>query len=292
MTLDNLHMTQKTRYLIIGWSRSGTTITHLAIKGHPNVAALNDELKVDPFFTKGISAFTHGNDYHEEKQRGYSSLFNALTLIMSNEQTLAHGVKIACNSHKMARRLVRVLQENLQDLKVIIIVRKDLVAQLGSAMSGKKSGIMHSWYKEFEQRKIKQLTIKKWRFTSFVINVFKMYDVLRELKKTHEVLEIHYEDLLKNPNRFYSSLFGFLNLPVMEPVWIESKKVMPAPETYIKNYQSLKKRLADIEADALPARAIFYAKSMGYFHWLFRSIMPKKRQKKKHLLISRNQSGS
>ncbi|NNG00362.1 MAG: hypothetical protein HKM93_13330 [Desulfobacteraceae bacterium] len=273
-------MTEKTRYLIIGWSRSGTTITHLAIKGHPNAAALNDEMKIEPFFTKGISSFTHGNDYPEEKQKGYSALFDALTLIRSTDQTTAHGVKIACNSHKIARHLVRVLQENMKDLKVIIIVRKDLVAQIGSALSGKKSGIMHSWYKGYERRKVKQLRISKWRLTSFALNVRKMYDVLRELKKTHDLLEIQYEDLLENPGRFYSTLFNFLNLPAMEPIWIESKKVLPSPENYIKNYHELKKRQAEIENGDLPEYVIYFSRLMGYLYWILRTIMPKRHRKK------------
>ncbi len=277
-------MIRKIRYIIIGYSRSGTTVTHLAIKGHPAAVALNDELLVDPFFTKGISIFTHGNDYLEEKKEGYSALFDALTLIRANEQTLAHGAKTACNSHRKSCHLVRVLQNHLKDLKVIIIIRKDLVAQLGSALHGKKTGIMHSWYKGFDTREISQIKISMWQLTSYVINVHKMYAVLRELNNSHDVLEINYEDLLEDSSRFYARLFGFLDLPVTEPIWLESKKVMPPPEKYIKNYDRLKKRLADIENGALPVYKILYSRIMAHLFWIIRSKIPVKGRKKRQLL--------
>lgn len=272
-------MSQRTRYLIVGYSRSGTTITHLAIKGHPNAAALNDEMTIAPFFTKGISTFTHGNDYPEEKQKGYSALFDALTLLGATDQTTAHGVKIACNSNKMARHLVGVLQNHLKDIKVLIIYRKDLVALLGSAQSGKKSGIMHSWYKGFDKRQVKPFSIAKWRMTAFAFNVFRMYRVLEELKETHDTLEVRYEDLLTDPDRFYRRVFDFLHLPAMTPTWIESKKVMPAPETYITNYDELKKRATDVENDRVPFVVMFCSRALGHLAWRLRSLLPKKRRK-------------
>lgn len=270
-------MAKKKRYIIIGCARSGTTITHLAIMGHPFVAAINDEVKIEPFFTKGISAFTFGNDQKEEKQKGYSALFNAITLIKSNDKTVAHGFKTVCNSYTAAKHFVRVLQNNLKDIKIIFLVRRDLVAQLGSALHAKKTGIMHSWYNGFENRKIKKLKINKWRFTSYAINIYKIYDVLKELEKTHDVLKINYEDLIANSSLFCNRLFNFLNLKTLEPKWIESKKVMPSPETYIKNYNKLTKILAKIESGTLSLRAIFYAKIIGHVYWILQSISPIRR---------------
>ena len=46
------------RYILVGPARSGTTVTHLALKGHPNVSAVRDEVRIDPLFTQGMGAFT------------------------------------------------------------------------------------------------------------------------------------------------------------------------------------------------------------------------------------------
>ena len=270
----------RTRYLIIGYSRSGTTVTHLALMGHPNVAALTDELKPAPFFTKGISTFTHGNDPEYEKEKGYSALFDALTLICSNENTMAHGAKVACNYYKLAEKITEVVQHHLTDLKVIIVVRKDLVAQLGSALSGKKSGIMHSWYKGFEKRKVRPIKIPKWRFTAYATNVFRMYNALKALKKTHDVLEVNYEDLLTEPDLFYNKLFSFLDVPAITPSWLKSKKVMPPPEQYIKNYEPLQARLRAIETGSLPFYILFVSRLINHLVRTLRLLKPQKKKKR------------
>ena len=131
-------MNNTTRYLIIGACRSGTTVVHLAIMGHPNVSALNDEVKINPFFTKGISAFTYGNDLEKEKEKGYSVLFDALTKLTADQNTTTHGMKVATNSSYLAKSAIDVLDKYLDNVKIIVIRRRDLVAQFGSGISGKK----------------------------------------------------------------------------------------------------------------------------------------------------------
>ena len=262
----------RTRYLVIGFSRSGTTIIYLAIKDHPNGAGLNDEMRVRPFFTKGISTFTHGNDLAEEKEKGFTELFDTITLLTANQDTLANGVKVACNSPRLATAVVNVLQNHLKDLKVVIIVRKDLVAQYGSAIQGTKTGIMHSWYKGFENMKVRKVRISKWRFIAYALNVFKMYDVLRELKNTHDVLELYYEDLIRDSNNFYENIYPFLNLPVIKPTWLKSKKVLPPPQDYILNYAAMKSLLLDLENGNVPARTVFISRCINHLIWRIRTF--------------------
>ncbi len=67
-----------TNYIIIGPARSGTTVTHLILKGHPQVSALNDEIKVMQLFGKGISAYTFGNDSEYEITLGFRKAFKLL----------------------------------------------------------------------------------------------------------------------------------------------------------------------------------------------------------------------
>ena len=66
-----------TRYLIVGYSRSGTTVIHLALKGHPQVSAFNGELRPEPFFSLGISAFngSPAGNSEVELQRGHRAVF-------------------------------------------------------------------------------------------------------------------------------------------------------------------------------------------------------------------------
>lgn len=150
------------RYLIIGRSRSGTTLTHLILMGHPQVSALSDELKAKPLFIQGLSTFTFGNDAKEEKEKGMTALFDAITRLRENSFTMASGAKTVVNSPQLAAQLVRNLQKWMPDLKVIHVVRNDLVALYGSIVQGRKSGVMHSWYKDFNTRKVDLLKVPKF----------------------------------------------------------------------------------------------------------------------------------
>ena len=138
----------KNHYLIVGCPRSGTTVIHLLLKGHPNITALNDEIKVSPLFTKGISTFTFGNDLLEEKTLGFSLLFDAITSVSAKDHTRASGAKCVCHSPTQARVVVETLQKHMTNLKIILMVRNDLVAQYGSMLNASKGGINHSGCRE------------------------------------------------------------------------------------------------------------------------------------------------
>jgi len=259
------------RYLIIGHARSGTTAIHLAIAGHPNAMALIDEMRIDPFFTKGISVFTYGNDLPEEKNEGFSRLFDALTsLRRSNHQIMARGMKVVCNNPAQAERIVDVLQHHLEDIKVIIIRRNDLVALLGSLMHGEKTGIMHSWYKGAGSVETRRIRISRWRLIHFHERICKLHGVLDRLETSHAVLKIDYEDLLSSPDEQYRNIYRFLNLPLAEPTWLVSRKVLPSPEEYITNYARLTSLLEDLEKGRVPAHLIRLSRLASRVGWLWR----------------------
>ena len=138
----------RTRFLILGMARSGTTVTHQALQGHPNVRSSMDELKVAPFFTSGIAAFTVSGANPFEQDNGYGLLLDALTLIPCEQRgldvlgyggtdahpkgdVLANGIKVAVGSAEEAETLVAALQRHpsLHELAIVRVHRADLVAQ-------------------------------------------------------------------------------------------------------------------------------------------------------------------
>jgi len=221
-------------------------VIHLLLKDHPHIAALNDELKVFPFFSTGLSTFTFGNDLEEERQAGFPALFDAFSTIQADRNTLANGAKCVCNSPRSARVVVDAVQRYMKDLKIILIVRNDLVAQYGSLITARKTGIYHSWYKDFDKSKVHPIRIQKWPFIGYAINCLEVLKTLRELHKTHEVVECHYEDFLARPESVHEQLFHFLNVPDLDVTWLRSKKVMPGPEHYIRNYHRMKGILEEL----------------------------------------------
>ena len=72
--------------------RSGTTVTHVCLREHPNATALNDEIGIRPFFERGLSAFTSGAETVPERTLGHLALFDAITSIEAHEHTLARWI--------------------------------------------------------------------------------------------------------------------------------------------------------------------------------------------------------
>jgi hypothetical protein len=232
----------KHRYLIIGCgNRTGTTVVHLLLKGHPEVAALNDELRISPLFTQKISTFTFGKNAEIENEKGLSALFDTITSITATPKTTAIGAKCICMTKSYAQTLLKTLPEFLPDLKVILMVRRDLIAQYGSNIHAERTGLYHSLDKNFENRKIHPVRMKKWAYAGYALKLLTILDILRELHKTHHVLECSYENLLFDPEEFYKRLFRFIEISAEEVNWAQLKKILPSPEEYIKNYKKIER---------------------------------------------------
>lgn len=276
------------RYFVVGYQRSGTTLIHLLLKDHPNVSALNDELQVSPFFSKGISCFTHGNDYREEKELGYARMYDTLTTLMADNQTLANGAKCVCNSKNSAQTLVDVISKYFKDMKIIHVVRNDLVAQYGSMIKSSRSGIMHSWYKGSLNQKPDSININKLLFIRYILGCLDTNSAISRLQKTNPYYQSIYEEFSKNPDKIKSELFNFIGIPDLKPDWLFSKKILPAPESYINKYQELYALMEKIkiqyENKTLPMTTIFLAKVFSKLYKQFNiagTIRAKKRQRKK-----------
>jgi hypothetical protein len=221
--------------------RSGTTVTHLVLRGHPNVSSLSDELKVQPFFDEGLGIFTSSaSSSASERQHGKLSLFDALTGIDADENTLARGLKVNPRSVEDAELVCRTIREEMPGLRVILMIRDDLVAQLGSRLRAERTGEWHSWTKG-QGGASGSFEIDAEKMQQYAAEAREIAGQLRGLSGSHEVLEISYErDLLQDLEQGQLKLFRFLDLPEVTVDWLDSKKVSPAPEDFISNYSELK----------------------------------------------------
>lgn len=238
-----------TRFLVIGYQRSGTTVLSLLINGHPNVSSLDGELRIDPFFSLGTRTFTGGYASKIAAKNGHSLLFNALTSENYDDQTIACGAKTVCNAPKLANKIVKTVSNHLKDVKIVLIRRENLVAQYGSAMEQKRTGVSHSWYRNWKGQNAKKLKINKLLFKRYVLVVLATYDELRKLARTNQILEISYEKFNQNKDSVYGDILNFLDLPYIEPSWLSSKKVLPSPENYISNYKEIEMVLQETKRE-------------------------------------------
>jgi len=225
-----------TRYIIVGPARSGTTITHLSLAGHPDVSALSDEVRIQPFFVEGLSVFTHGNEKAEEREKGFIALFDAITSLHRVEATKAIGFKTAISSHKEAVDFVNSVQLHFPNVKIIFTVRNDIVAQFGSLQRAKATGKWHSWVKP-ERDLEEKLRLNENKLFTHAVDYLQTVRELESLKESHAVFEISYEnDILPANMQIYHRLFRFLGLSETEITWLRSNKVAPPPEEFIEDY--------------------------------------------------------
>ena len=225
------------RYIIVGNQRSGTSAVHNALKDHPECSALNDEIGIDPFFTKGFSVFTHGNESYWENQKGLLRLFDCITSVRATEQTKAIGLKTVVKNEEGANQFIESVKKNLQGIKIIFTYRQDFVAQYGSLKKAQITGIWHSWQKKTSDIRI---TIKQEAYEKYLLDCLAALDIIRDLNDTHDLLVFEYEKDLVTGN--YKTLFDFVEVSNLPVNWMYTAKVSPEPEVYISDYADYKKK--------------------------------------------------
>ena len=238
-----------TSYFVVGPQRSGTTVTHHCLRGHPHVSALREELAFAPFFTDGMATFTFGRPGTDtEQERGRRLLFDALTAAGRDEATRACGVKCAFGHGGQARPFTEVIRKEFPEAKVVHVVRNDQVAQFGSHCKARSTGVFHQTDGD-PTAQAPTLTLDLYRFVGHMLAIHKTNACLRRLHDSHDVLTIDYEnDILNGDLRTHEALFSFVGVDPVKVTWLRHKKVSPPPETYITNYAELRELQHTIEA--------------------------------------------
>lgn len=128
------------KYIVIGCARSGKTVTHLAIKGHPNVYALNDEVKIRKLSENPLSLVTHGSNLKSKENIFIRNLFETLiNLNPVNKNNKAKGIKVAVSKPDDAKLFVKRIQHYFPDVYIIFVKQNNLVAQYSSMARAKKN---------------------------------------------------------------------------------------------------------------------------------------------------------
>jgi hypothetical protein len=232
----------ETRYIIVGMPRSGTSVTHFCLRGHPSVAALREEVGVEPLLTQGLATFTFD---HPNTKRGIPALFDAMTSVQTVSDPRARGIKVTTATERLARLFKEEVQSHLPDARIIHITRRDWVARFGSLTKAEKTGV---WGRS--DQSAPTLELDPYAFAEYVVESHQVFQALRSLRKTHDVFEVNYEDIILEgelPN--HESLFEFVGVKPMKAEWLWEQKYSPPPESYIENYHDLKSLQGKIKSE-------------------------------------------
>lgn len=244
-------MADRRKFIILGMQRSGTTVTHVCLNGHPHVTMPSDEVMTSPFFTRGLATFTGGKESYADRMLGYEKLFELLTSLHATDETQAIGFKTAVGNHHEALEVCTSVREYFPDVRIILVSRDDLVAQCGSLVRAEKSGEWHAWEGQKQSELDGKLTIDVERFREYASGCKQTVAQLRSLSTTHALLDFRYESHIA-PGVDHASLFDFLDLPQVEVSWLRMKKVAPPARDFIANYDAL---ATELEAMASPGEA-------------------------------------
>ncbi len=233
-----MHMIQ---YLIIGIQRSGTTAIHKALMKHPHVSVLTDELRFSPLFDLGVRAFTFGNETDEERAASKQKIFQAITTLVEKSNVTHCGAKTCCTIlPSVARGIIQILRNDFPEMKIILVERKDIVAQYGSSVRARKSGIYHSWDKGADSAQPGELYLNPLRFIFYALDCLEINRKLSYLVETHDSYKVVYEQFCDDPAEELRKICKFLGLSDTQ-IAENSKKLMPSPDKYVSNYGTLKK---------------------------------------------------
>lgn len=219
------------------------------------MSALREELAFDPFFADGLAAFTFGRSgTTAEQKQGRRHLFDALTAPERTAETRACGVKCAFGHGEQAQHFAEVLREEFPEAKVFHVVRRDQVAQFGSFVKARSTSVFHRTGDakgnagKGNTGTSPVLTLDPDNFARYMLDIHEANAYLRRLSETHDVFTVEYEsDILQGDLRTNDALFSFVNVEPQEAVWLQHRKVSPAPEMYIANYAALSDLQAEIE---------------------------------------------
>ena len=236
------------RYVIVGMLRSGTTVTHHCLRGHPNVSALTSEVGVEPFFSQGVTLFSFGQGATDhERTVGHRVLFDAAAGINADAHTMALGMKLAIATPRLACLLTDALRTHLPDVRVILTIREDLVAQYASLERARGLGRWHA-YSNKAQAAGEKVELHPQDVADYVLDGLTILTELRSLAETHDTLLFSYErDIDRAVPLASDKLFDFLSLPQVEVDWLRSKKMSPPPQEYIEGYAEMRSLVGEIE---------------------------------------------
>ena len=261
---------ERVRYVIVGMARSGTTATHAAIYGHPNICAMADEVRVSPFFTSGVASFTVGGINEYERKLNYGCLFDATTIYPSRapdpqgkklisyngtpespkadrQGIQANGLKVAIPNAEDAAALVDSLRKYFLEIKIIHVQRKDWVAQFASLHRATKTGVWHTQGNDAPPKPAEtgKMTLPIQPFERYVDMAVEVENLLQSLGESHAVRKVSYEQEISVAGSPWArGVFEFLGVTPIDPTWQRLTKTAPPLEDYVDNVEPLREILA------------------------------------------------
>lgn len=212
------------------------------------MAALKNELKIDPFFTQGTRLFSYNqaSDFNA-LPANTRALFHALIDAERSEATRAFGAKIAFAHAREVNTVRKCLLGAHGDWRIIAIRRSDKLATIGSMIVAKKTDLYHLGKGESREHCMK-VRLKPLELEYEVLNLCEIEQAQTLLGNDFKCIFITYEELLRETKSLMAQLCKFLELDTpTTDITLPMKKVLPKPQDYIVGYSEHIERVKETE---------------------------------------------
>ena len=236
------------RFLVVGMQRSGTTLVHQLIAGHPDVFTHSREASTRLFTDFGAHYFNTDAGLFPTDHGPLNPVDADALLRMYFDVAVSHGgqppegavrgLKIAIGYAKAAERFVEIVRHHFTDLFIVLVKRTDPVAACASFAFASKTGRFQVFQGDDEP--FQRLKISREYLLRYIWNWSKINSSLDRLKELPNFLPISYEDdVLTQKLLSGTEVFEFLKVPQKQVNWISLKKSLASPKDTIQNFDEV-----------------------------------------------------
>jgi len=220
------------RFLLVGMQRSGTTVTRAQLESHPQVAMFRDELHT-AFFATAIGTRSRTGETREDRTTSLLEVWDHL--VGPRPDVVAGGIKTALPSAAYAARLVGCLQEHGPGIDLIVVHRRDLVAQLGSLKRAQAAGVWHRRANAAAADIDRRVRITDAELAGYVRECIDSHRLLAQLADGRRTLHLDYDDDIV-AGRDWPRLCEFLAIEPLPRPEGSFRKFSPPAIDYIDDY--------------------------------------------------------
>lgn len=241
------------RFLVVGMQRSGTTVTHQLVAGHPDIATNAREASAELFIDIGDSYFSTTKrlfPVHEEVGTQRPELVECyFDLAVRHggdfDDKALRGLKVAVNRLDRTERMVESILRNMPDLKVILVARSNVVAAAMSAYLFARSHKHRLIHKVEDRGVYEPFELPAEFMANYVVKWRRTNTVLAKLLNLETAMEVHYEQDIEGKRLLDGkALFEFLRVKPVSVDWLTLKKNLSPPAELLTNFDEVK-TLAD-----------------------------------------------
>jgi hypothetical protein len=199
-------MDRRTRFVIVGTQRTGTTYIRTMLDNHPDVRCIGEA------FLKAKKGSEYYHTYVDEHGIGFLQrtlhkkriLSEYLDTIYGQEQFKAVGFKLMLNQSNPL--LKRYFDERA--VKIIVLTRENILKTLLSRETAKRRNVFHL---KGDQRQFEKITLDCGDLVARLDKIGKENEQLRGFTDG-EALQVTYEQVLENGQQEFRRMLSFIDV--------------------------------------------------------------------------------